>query len=141
MAFIAKNAPKRLILAMLTAECSYRKSAAIQKRYDELDEQGIPGSLLDIAIQQFILETFGFNTDENNLLEYQKIPGMYADDEEVKAACFYIDLNIFEWSVHGPGDDVPPNIMVHCYKDQKVIDIHDLMQARRPVVFFVGSMT
>ena len=141
MAFIAKDAPKELILDMLTAECIRRMSDAIQKRYDELDEQGISGSHLDIAIQRFVLEKFGFNTDDNNLLEYQKIPGMYADDEEVKAACFYIDLNIFEWSVHKPGDDVPPNIMVHCYKDQKAIDIHDLMQARRPVVFFGVSMT
>lgn len=142
MAFVAKDAPKELILEMLSEECSHRKSGAIQERYDELDKQGITGSHLDVAIQWFVLGMFGFDTNNHdNLLEYQKIPGMYADDEDVKAVCFYIDLNIFEWSVHNPGDDVPPNIKVHCYKTQKIIDIHELMPAGRPVVFFVGSMT
>ena len=139
MAFVLKDVPKGKVVEMLTTECDWRMKS--QLHYDKLEQKGISGSHWDNAIQRAILLEFGYADTGANLRQYQKIPGRYAKDKEVNDACFYIRFNIFERAVHKPGDVIPEGIMVHDFKTQNEVDIHDLIQGEKPVVIFAGSMT
>jgi hypothetical protein len=142
--FILNEVERGLVLEMLKEEQKVRYSKGVQEAYTQQFYAKQASKTyqpvgIEIEIQKFILNKFGFNTDEESLKEYWKIPSTYWHDEEVKNSIFYMKLNIFEYPKIALNDDIIDVSLID-YKTNNKIMLSSLHQ-EKPLVILAGSMT
>lgn len=142
--FILSEIERDLVLEMLREEQKVRYSKGVQEAYTQqfYAKQASPTYQpvrIEIEIQKFILNKFGFNSDEESLEEYWKIPSTYWDDEEVKNSIFYMKLNIFEYPKVALEDSMIDVPLID-YKTNEETMLRSLHR-EKPLVILAGSMT
>ncbi len=142
--FILSGIKRDLVLEMLREEQKVRYSKGVQEAYTQQfhAKQASPTYQpvrIEIEIQKFILNKFGFNSDEDSLKEYWKIPSTYWDDEEVKNSIFYMKLNIFEYPKVALEDNMIDVPLID-YKTNEETML-SLLHREKPLVVLAGSMT
>jgi hypothetical protein len=95
---------------------------------------------IDIEIQKHVLNKFGFNSTEEDLKEYWKIPKIYWFDQEVKNSIFYMRYNIFEYSQIKIGESMPNCRLINQSYPHNIVELSKL-QTQKPLVILAGSIT
>jgi hypothetical protein len=142
--FILNEVDRALVLELLREEQKVRYSKGVQEAYTQQfyakqASKTYQPVRIEIEIQKFILNKFGFNSDEESLKEYWKIPSTYWHDEEVKNSIFYMKLNIFEYTKVDLNDDLIDVPLID-YKSNNETMLSSLHQ-EKPLVILAGSMT
>jgi len=143
MEFIVSEIPIYKIIEMLSYEEKIKYSDDMQEIYSKqyYESKDVVNKLLnlDVEIQRHVLETFGYLSNENNLKEYWKIPGLYKDNEDIKNSVFYIRYNIFEFNKMKIGKKIPPCRLINT--ENKEIQLNSLHNNNKPLVLLAGSIT
>jgi hypothetical protein len=145
MDFYIQDVDRYTILSMLKEEQKMRYSKEIQELYTRqyYNKENNPNyEIINIEreIQKFILERFGYNSTNNSLEEYWKIPSTYWNDEEVKNSIFYMKLNIFSYSDIKEGDELKDSELIN-YETNELTKLSQLHTVIKPLILLVGSMT
>ncbi len=123
---------RETLLEMLQAEDKIRRSQEIQELYDQLKNN----LELENVLQKNLLQSFGFEPTEENLLRYRRTRVFYADDQEIKNAVMYIKYDIMK-----KGDlrinDLAPDINLY-HLDGSQTNLLEFMKQDRPLIV-VGS--
>jgi hypothetical protein len=132
------------VIAMLKEEEKVRYLPEIQEIYTEQyhlskNPQYIRISI-EIEIQKYILQKFGYSSTPESLAQYWKIPSTYWHDEEVKNSIFYMKLNIFEYPDLKVGDAVIDSTLIR-YDNGNTFNLSDAQNTNRPLVLLAGSIT
>ena len=143
--FLIDEVPRSKIIEMLKEEQFVRYSPQIQSIYTDqyYHSRNYPNAKrlnIELEVQKFILNKFGYTTNEVSIDNYHKIPSVYWNDEEVKNSIFYMKLNIFKYKSLNVGDD-----MIDCeiikYETKEPIYLSTLTNGNKPLVILAGSMT
>ena len=142
--FKINEVERNKIIQMLTEEQKVRYSKEIQTIYTEQfyasKDPNYKPIRIESEIQKYILNKFGYNSDENSLKEYWKIPSTYWNDEEVKNSIFYMKLNIFKYPKVYVEDEMIDAKLIN-YKTGENVLLSQLQNPNKHLVILAGSMT
>lgn len=138
-------ADKLTIINMLKEEEKIRYSKQIQEVYTEQfylmeSDPNIQRINIELEIQKYILNKFGYSTSQNSIDNYHKIPSTYFYDDDVKNSSFYIKLNIFQHPNVKVGDNIINSRLIN-YSSKQYINLIELETHNKPLVILAGSIT